>query len=328
MTPKSAVLSALEQARRVLIVMHASPDGDSAGSAVALGLALRRLGRSVTWVVADQVPARLGFLPEIASVRTWNKVALDDFDTVVAVDCGAASRMGAPEALWTHCSLHHIPLINIDHHSKNPQFGTINWVESHMSSTGEMVGELIREAGWGITADEAVGLYTAISTDTLSFRQVNTAPQTLDTVHWLVQESGMDLADVNRKIWDSRSACELRFLGWAFGHVTFSADGRFAWLRVPRTAMEEYAVDDAGVDTVVHHLMSVESVEVAFLARESADGQHVKVSWRGRSPWNAAELAARFGGGGHEYAGAAVVTGVLDEVAEAVRRELAPEADE
>ncbi len=328
MTPKSAVMAALDRARRVLIVMHASPDGDSAGSAVALGLALRRLGRTVTWVVADQVPERLGFLPEIASVRTWSDVELDDFDTVVAVDCGAASRMGAPDALWTHCSLHQIPLINIDHHSKNPQFGTINWVESQMSSTGEMVGELVREAGWGITAEEALCLYTAISTDTLSFRQVNTAPETLDTAHWLVRESGLNLAEANRQIWDSRSAGELRFLGWAFRHVRFSADGRFAWLTVPRAAMEEYAVDDAGVDTVVHHLMSVDTVEVAFMARESADGQQAKVSWRGRAPWNAAELAARFGGGGHEYAAAAVVSGPLDEVAAAVCRELAPEAHE
>lgn len=307
--PKDAVLDQLQKAHRVLIAMHATPDGDSAGSAIALGLALRRQGLMVDWVAWDLVPERLGFLPEQDAVRTWQDIQAETYDCVVAVDCGGPGRLGAPASFWG-CQL---PLVNIDHHSGNPEFGTINWVDSQVSSTGEMVAALFQEAGWGVTRDEALCLYTAISTDTLSFRQVNTTLDTLATVHWLVSESGLELAEANRLIWDLRPVREVRFLGWALGQVQVSRDGRFAWLGVPRQVMDEFGVDDSAVDTVVHHFLTIDSVEVAFLIKEAAQTGQVKISWRGKRPWNVAMIAASFGGGGHRYASAAQLEGSLEE---------------
>ncbi|NMP21833.1 DHH family phosphoesterase [Sulfobacillus harzensis] len=316
-SPKAAIVDALAKAERVLVAMHAAPDGDSAGSGLALGQALSRMGKSVTYVSKDGIPDRIAFLPGADMVQDWDAVVGQHFDVVVSVDCGHQSRLGAPESFWQQNLL----LINIDHHAQNPRFGHMNWIDGSMSSTGEMICELFWEAGWPVNTDQALCLYTAISTDTLSFRQRNTVTNTFKAATWLAT-AGLDLARANRLIWDSRPIEELRFLGWALGAAEVSSDGRVAWLAVPRQIMHRYGVDDAAVDTVVQHLMSIDSVEVAFLARESEDGSQAKVSWRGRANWDVSQFAACFGGGGHPYAAAAQINGELDTVLTQVLGEL------
>lgn len=314
----AVVLTALSQANRILIITHATPDGDSAGSALALGLALERQGHWVQWVAWDGVPERLRFLPGSERVRTWDEVDWHGYHAAVAVDCGHPSRLAAPEEFWIAGP----PLINIDHHPGNPLFGSRNWVDGEASSTGELIVRLFQHAGWTPTQAEALCLYTAISTDTLSFRQVNTTLKTLQAVDWLVSTADLDMAVANRAIWDSRPQGELRFLGWALGAIELSADGRFAWVAVPRATMERFGVDDSGVDTVVHHLLSIDGVDIAFLVREGEQLDRVKISWRGKSPYDVGALAQSFGGGGHRYAAAAQWSSTLPSAVDAVKKQL------
>lgn len=320
----SRILEQLTRSPRVLIVMHATPDGDSAGSGLALGLALQQLGHQVTWVAWDAVPDRLRFLPSQDAVQQWSGVIGQSYDCVVAVDCGGTSRLAAPEEFWSR----KIPLINIDHHRGNPEFGTINWVQPECSSTGELVTRLFQYAKWPVSQDEALCLFTAMSTDTLSFRQINTSVDTLAAVQWLVRQSGLNMGMANRLIWDSRSVGEFKFLGKAFDLVELSADQRFAWVAITRRTMKRFGVDDSGVDTVVHHLLSIDSVEVAFLARQTTQPGQVKVSWRAKPPWDASQLAAQFGGGGHAYAAAAQLDATLAESVAIVRTALGLRARE
>ncbi len=317
MNPKRAIVDALGKAERVLICMHQVPDGDSAGSGLALGLALRKLGKTVQWVAQDALPSRIAFLPGAREVKRWDQVTFEEFPVAVAVDCGHKSRLGAPDAFWEQNRL----MINIDHHRHNDAFGTLNWIDGDKSSTGEMVVELYWEAGWSLDGQEALCLYTAMSTDTLSFRQRNTTPHTFKAAEW-VASGGLNLGDANRLIWDSQTVKEVRFLGWALESFEVSEDERLAWLAVPRQVMNQYQVDDASVDTVVQYLMSIARVEVAFLVRESAEGKAAKVSWRGRESWDVASAAEHFGGGGHPYAAAAIVSGTLADVVQRVRQEL------
>jgi phosphoesterase RecJ-like protein len=312
------VLAQLAQSPRVLIVMHASPDGDSAGAALALGLALHELGHSVTWVAWDGVPERLAFLPHRTQVKTWPEALGGSYDCAIAVDCGSKSRLAAPDEFWVR----NMPLINIDHHRGNPDFGTINWVEPEVSSTGELVTRLFQYAHWPVTEDVALCLFTAMSTDTLSFRQINSSVDTLAAVEWIVRQSNLNMGWANRLIWDTRSVGELKFLGWVLELAKFSADQRFAWAAITRRAMQRFGVDDSGVDTVVHHLLSIDGVEVAFLAKEAAQPGQVKVSWRAKPPWDASQLAAQFGGGGHVYAAAAQFEASLSKSITLVRAAL------
>jgi phosphoesterase RecJ-like protein len=303
------VCDALRDAQSVLVVVHAGPDGDTIGSGLALARGLAREGRQVAIAGQDPVPASLAFVPGVDQIVRWAHLAQpSQWDAVVAVDCGAASRMALPSTM--------VPvktLINIDHHAHNPRFGDINWIEPDAAATGEMVAQLYRAMGWPMSQDAALALYVAISTDTLSFRQINTRSETLAVASELTQ-AGFDLAEVNQKLWEHQNVHEVRLLGWALTHLQLSPDGRIAWLSVERAVMQSFGVHDATVDTLVHHLRAIDTVTIAVVLKELADGGWVKVSWRGKQGFDVAQYAARFGGGGHRYAAAAIVPGPLATV--------------
>ncbi|MDA8193367.1 MAG: DHH family phosphoesterase [Thermaerobacter sp.] len=309
MTDREQASQLLLAASRILIAMHAQPDGDTTGSALSLMHALSARGKEVAVVCRDPVPARYRFLPGAAAITDWTAVRAGSFDVAVAVDCGAETRIGAVEEYFGAAPI----TLNIDHHVSNNRYATVNWVEGQAAATGEMLAGLLQDWGASIAQDEAVCLYTAISTDTLSFQQVNTSVQTLATVAALAA-SGFDLARVNEALWESETASEAQLLGWALLHAQLSGDGRIAWLEVPRALLHQLRARDEDADGLVHHLRAIDSVMVAIVTRELPDGKTIKISWRGKSHVDVTGFARQFGGGGHRYSAAAQVAGTLAEV--------------
>lgn len=314
MTDQENVSQLLLASQNILVVMHIQPDGDTTGSALGLAEALRQRNKRVTVVCQDSVPSRYRFLPGAESVVTWDSVNPEDYDLGVTVDCGAESRVGPFEQFAAVRQT-----ANIDHHVSNTRFAQVNWVDGDASATGEMVAGLLWSWDPIIPSDQAVCLYTAISTDTLSFRQINTSGHTLATVAALVH-TGFELATVNERLWESQSRAESQLLGWALLNAHVSSNGKVSWLQVPRTIVKRFSAVDADVDALVHHLRSVQSVVVAIVTRELPDGRTVKVSWRGKREADVSVMAQRFGGGGHRYSAAAHVVGSLDEVTTRVVR--------
>ena len=70
-------------------------------------------------------------------------------------------------------------------------------------------------------------------------------------------------------------------------------------------------------DTIVNLAMDIAGVEMAFLARETADGS-VKASLRARAPRKVDQLAASLGGGGHAQAAGCTLSLPLDEAVETI----------
>lgn len=322
MSDQDQVSALLQGAQSILVAMHVQPDGDTTGSALALWNGLTRMGKRVAVVCRDPLPERFTFLPGADRVVDWIKVRQERFDVAVAVDCGDVSRLGPVEEFFALAPV----TVNIDHHTSNPGFAQVNFIDGQAAATGEMVAGLIRTWRGQFSREEAICLYTAISTDTLSFRQINTRPDTLALVAELTA-SGFDLALVNERLWESQSPEEIRLLGWALLNARLSVDGRVAWLPVPRAILNQFQATDGDVDALVHHLRTITSVVIAIVTKEMADGQTVKVSWRGKSHEDVSRYAQAFGGGGHRYAAAAQVSGSLQEVTRRVIQALGVDPD-
>ena len=53
----------IEEARRIVITTHLSPDGDAMGSSLAFARVLSNIGKDVAVIVPDQPLQQLMFLP-------------------------------------------------------------------------------------------------------------------------------------------------------------------------------------------------------------------------------------------------------------------------
>ena len=157
-----------------LIASHENPEGDAIGSILALGLALRQMGKKVTIFNPDPIPEVLAFLPgagEIVRQVPEN----DRFDVALALDCGDRKRLGEEFSKVKKIGR----LINVDHHASNTQFGDVNWIDPQASSAAEMVFDLLREIPVKLSSPVGENIYTGILTDTGSFHYSNTTRQDL-----------------------------------------------------------------------------------------------------------------------------------------------------
>jgi len=283
---------------------HVHPDADVLGTLMALGLALQARGWQVVYGGPHPAPGALGFLPGIERYEVLKAVE-GPFDVAVLTDC---PNPGRTEGLIDQAKAASGVVVNIDHHPDNRRYGHVNWVDTSAAATGEMVYRLLVGLGLPLTPPIATNLFTAIHTDTGSFRYSNVTPATFQIAAELVT-AGADPAAVSSAIYERRASDSLRWLGESLARVQVSDDGRVAWLALPSGAVPETFVES---EELVNYPRSIAAVRVACLLR--ALGPQVKVSLRGKGDVDVQRIAARFGGGGHPNAAGFSVPGELDTV--------------
>lgn len=301
---RQQVLAALRRHGSFVLLLHVNPDGDSVGSTLALGLALERLGRRVAFACPDDLPPAFRFLAGSERFRHWREVE-GDFEVAVALDCSAPDRVGDARALLERCPA----VLNVDHHPTNPGFGQYRWVDPQRACVGEMVFELVE--GLGVPLDPAIAeaLYTAIVTDTGSFRYEQTTPLTLRYAAALV-EAGVRPERVAYALFESRTPESLALLRAALGTLRLEEGGRLAWMEVTRAMLAETGARPEDAEGLIGYARSVASVEVAVLFHEEPDGR-VRVSLRSKREVDVAQVAASLGGGGHARAAGCTLPGPL-----------------
>ena len=293
----------------VLCLGHIHPDGDVLGTLFGLGLALGAAGARVTFAGPHPVPEPLSFLPGTDRWQVW-KAAPETFDLIVMTDCPNPHRS---EGLFEGARGPKSRVLNIDHHPDNRRYGTVNWIDPSAAATGEMVFDLVRALGLRVTPAVALNLFTAIHTDTGSFRYSNTTPRTFRIAAELVA-AGADPALVSDRLYQQRAGDSLVQLGEVLRRVQISDDGQIAWLSVPRGLVSRDFLD---AEDLVGYPRSVRGVKVAVLFNEEGPGT-VKASLRGKGDVPVNAIAHRFGGGGHENAAGCTLSGTLNEAAAAL----------
>ena len=167
--------------------------------------------------------------------------------------------------------------------------------------------ELLAAIPAEITADIATNLFTAVHTDTGSFRYSNVTPATFRIAAELAA-AGAAPAFVSNALYERRPVDALHHLGRVLSLVQVSEDGRVAWLALPDGTVPESFVE---AEELVNYPRSIASVRVACFLRE-IQGK-TKVSLRGKGDVDVQVIAARFGGGGHKNAAGFTMATPLEE---------------
>ena len=309
-------LSALECAERILavtqpiVVMHVRPDGDTVGSAAALMRIFHRLGKAPLWACSDPIPERLEFL-----LRDFREAYTYEYDnsTIVTVDVPTKEQIGDLYDYMPKASL------MIDHHEVGAPFAD-NFIVPGASSAGEVVmlivEELIKMGAVTLDRELAYPLYAAISSDTGCFRYSNATPDTLRRSATLI-ETGIDAADINHKLFNSKTQRQIRAEGFVAEKIKTDFGGKLAYATVTRREREKLGVLMEHLETAIDVVRSVENVEIAFVIKETDHGEY-KASLRSLEE-NVADISQEFGGGGHvRAAGCTIRARNINEACEAM----------
>jgi phosphoesterase RecJ-like protein len=276
---RDAVLRALREGERFLLVTHENPDGDALGSLVAMHGVLAALGKDVAMFVAPDefpLPYEYAWLPLEHLVCEIPEDLAER--TVVFLDCGNIDR-NPVEVLRAGTA----PLLNIDHHHDNTRFGTVDYVVPEASCTAEIVWELMRDLGVTPTLAIAEPLYVGLVTDTGRFMYENTGVRAHVMAAELI-DVGVDVHEVYRRLYEGIPESKLALLARALGHVVRYDEGRLTASRLTLEDFRATGAEESYTEGIIDHLRAVRGTKVAALARELADRPgKVKVSLRARA---------------------------------------------
>ncbi len=319
-----SIAKALTEAERVLLTTHVNADGDGTGCETAIAAWLQAKGKTVWIANPTPFPEMYRYLVHdlecVADPGTARAVeAVRSADLVVVVDTGEPSRIGKVAD-----ALQHRTVAVLDHHlASDSVIEGITLQDAAACATGELVYDLFSilrlRRPWPAAVTE--GIYTAIVTDTGSFRFSNTTPRAHAIAADLIRQ-GVDPEAVYRRIFASVPLKRVQLLRHALDYLEVDPELPITWISIERGVMERFGTSSDDLENIVEHARSVEGTEVAILFRATSDNG-TKVSLRSSGKVNVNAIARQFGGGGHMKASGALVGRPLQivraEVLEAAR---------
>ncbi len=298
----------IKSSKNILIISHVNPDGDTLGSMCGLYSAiLDNYKKKCDMLAISKIPDVYSFLPYISNVKSVDDADKSrEYDLVINVDVASVERTCDAQILFEKAKF----TVNIDHHKTNNAYGDLNFVNPDASSTGEVLFDCFRNMDRKINYDTAVCLYTAILTDTGSFRFDNTKPSTFEAASKLV-ELGVQPSDIYKKVYESDSKILVMFQAYCISKAKFLDDNKIAYTVVYKKDMEKFSAGDDCMEGLTEKLRAIVTTRIAFVAKEMKSGG-TKISMRSKFA-DVAEICAVFGGGGHKFAAGCTVKAPVEQ---------------
>jgi phosphoesterase RecJ-like protein len=306
----AAIAGVLRAGSRVALTTHVNADGDGVGSEVALWHLLGARGLRPAIANPTPIPERFHFLlPSGADHSDRAAKVIEGADVVVVLDISDLSRLGDLQRAITQSHA----VACIDHHvSQGALPDGPRLVAAEAAATAELVFDFATALGWPLTPEAARALYVGLLTDTGGFRFANTTPRALQIAGALL-ERGVDPESIYASVYASAPEGRVRLMTEVLQTLVVEPEVGLAWVTVPPDALQRHGATADDLDGIVEYPRSIAGVRLALLFRQIANGR-IKVSFRSMGDVDVADLAHRFGGGGHQRAAGASLEGSLASV--------------
>ena len=292
-----------------IITSHVNPDGDSIGSEIALYAYLKKSGKNPKIISYSETPSNYTFLDRGNVIEKFNETehskAIGNADVIFILDTNDYNRV---KSMAPYIQNSKAKKVCIDHHEGFNKNGFDYYIsDTDSPSTGEILYKFFKSIGGNVIDNKiAEALYTAIMTDTGSFK----FPRTDSETHTITADLlGYDIKpiDVYSEVYDKSTLGKLQFLGRFLDRIKTEYNGKMIYSSVYQKDFAETGTDQYATEGFSQHLMSVGTVQISVLFTETKNG--VKISFRSKGEIPVNELAKEFGGGGHKNAAGASIDG-------------------
>ena len=290
--------SIINEKKTFVLTTHVNPDGDGIGSEVALARYLRKCDKEVTIINHSATPPNYQFLdPKNEIIHfspTLHSGKIRKGEVIFIVDTNHLTRLRSLEPYVRESTA---IKICIDHHLDKDDTADLYLIDEPATATGEIIYHLIQYLdGDKIDTEIARALYTAIMTDTGSFRFPKTDPEIHQIAAHLIQR-GADPPEIFQEVYEKGTVNALQLLGKALANLKTVHDGRVAYMIMTREMFRETGTSEYQTENFIDYTMRIGGVQIGLLFNELPDGVKISLRSKGQIPIN--ELAKDFGGNGH-----------------------------
>lgn len=298
--------------KKLLLLCHVNPDGDTVGSAFALRKIYTLMGGTAHCACTSDIPEYLHFLLDGQTSIEYTENLEKDYDHIWSIDVASPVQLGHLSHLADQVSL------SIDHHGNCTLFSSY-CLNSDASATGELIyaiyKKLIQRKKITENATICRSIYAAISADTGSFQYSNTTPETfrigaalIETINNANDGSG-DSASIAHRLHGCRTIQELQAQKLVIERLHLAYNNTLAYVCIPASLPAENGLSDFDFGGMVDIPRSVSGVLIGLSLKESKmDPGTFKISARSNCDIDVAAVLSKFGGGGHKRAAGAAVS--------------------
>lgn len=288
-----------------IMLTHRRPDGDTIGSAAALCGGLRALGKTAAVLENPQFTEKFKPYLEGLTVPTVPEKAY-----LISVDV-------ATEGILAYNAVDYVNQIRLklDHHARSGDFAELGCVDAGAAACAEIVLALLQQMRAPIEKRTAEALYVGLSTDTGCFRFSNVTSNTLRAAAACI-DANADTFAINRVMFLTKRLPRLQLEAHLTQTTEFYAGGKVAVSAIPDALKVELGLTEDDIDDISGFGREIAGVEIAVMLRQ--EGTRGKISVRTSPDYNASELCARLGGGGHKAAAGASVDGGIEAAKSAI----------
>lgn len=294
----------IQKAKKILLTCHPSPDADSIGSALAMYLALKGLGKDATIIYGDsKKKSQNDFFPHYDEIieKNYFEIGPENFDLLIACDSSSKEQISNKQPYDFPPNL---TVINIDHHGSDTNYANINLVDPTVPAAAQLVYELLTELKITITPDMAICLYAGLYTDTGGFKYPMTSSDTLLYASQLVKI----YPNFHKAIFQMENSYEpkqLEYLGLALSSIE-----HYFGNKVAISASSFKDLQDKGIEARHTEKMEISNtlksaagwdIGIAFVETEP-NVCNVSLRTRDSKKYDLSKLAVAIGGGGHAAA--------------------------
>ncbi len=318
----NSIINLFKTYKKVVIVSHVNPDGDAVGSSLALYLYLKKLGGDVHVIVPNDYPSFLSWMPYIQDVLIYDK-NVDEANKIMSeaelfcyLDFNTQSRTGVMHN--DLCRYNSTPKILIDHHigADTSQFVAC-FSETEISSTSEMIAELIKYQGFDNYLDDniATNIIVGMITDTGTFSH-SIFKNTFSIFGDILSSTTVNYKKIHQNIYNTSTENRLRLLGFLINdRMTILEDYNTAIIYASKSDLERFNYQVGDTEGVVNYPLTIGNIKMSVLFTEKQDV--IRLSLRSKDDFSVNDMSRKhFNGGGHLNAAGGTLYCSLEEAIE------------
>ena len=307
------------KADKIMLTTHENPDGDGLGSECGIYYHLKEMGKDVKILNYSDLPAQYQFLNTDNIFETFDlnehKNWMMDLDLLIVFDVGDFSRT---RTVADFVFKNKIKVLNIDHHPhpENHNF-SYNCVDLKAAATGCMVYDYLKiNRVSPINKKSLEGIYTAVMTDTGSFRYSNTTGK-CHKIAIECLENNIETHRIFQSIYENNPKSRVELMGKFLSNIHYELDEKLAWFVITQDMLIKANARHSDVEGFSDLVRSIKGVEVSIMIFEQ-ENSTCRINFRSKGPIVINDIAKELGGGGHPFAAGAKVEGNLREVKDLV----------
>lgn len=287
------------------IISHLNPDGDNLGSIVSLYEYLTDINKIAVPIELDKIPSRFDFITEDIPFTSETDL---NIDVLIAVDCGDRKRLGDIDKLFNNAK----EIIKIDHHLSDENYGTLNIVDSNISSTCELISNILIEMDILFNEKISSALLMGILTDTGRFLYERADYNTFNIAAKLIKD-GADKNLLMNRLFQSDSLKSLKAINEINKNAEFYFNNFLVISSVTNEFLNRFDVEMPEVENAINYYRDTKEVEVSCMIKQKSEDSF-KISFRSKTIVDVNKVAESFGGGGHKFASGCLIEGSLESV--------------